>query len=67
MGFQEAEDGYDVIEAIAELDWCTGNIGMAGNSHLGIIQWFIASLKPSHLKAIAPWEALSDVYREQFT
>ncbi|KAL4874494.1 alpha/beta-hydrolase [Aspergillus karnatakaensis] len=66
MGSQEAEDGYDVIEALAQQHWCTGDIGMAGNSHLGIIQWFIAALQPPHLKAIAPWEALSDLYREQF-
>lgn len=66
MGSQEAEDGYDVIEEIAKMNWCTGNIGLAGNSHLGIVQWFIASLRPPSLKAIAPWEAAGDLYREQF-
>lgn len=66
MGTQEAEDGYDVIEAIAKLDWCSGNIGLAGNSHLGIVQWFIAALRPPSLKAIAPWEAAGDLYRDQF-
>jgi predicted acyl esterase len=66
MGSQEAQDGYDVIEAIAKLDWCSGNVGMAGNSHLAIIQWFIAALNPPSLKAIAPWEACGDLYREQF-
>ena len=54
MGTQEAEDGYDVIEAIAKMPWCSGNIGLAGNSHLAIVQWFIAALKPPSLKAIAP-------------
>jgi predicted acyl esterase len=54
MGTQEAEDGYDVIEAIAKLPWCNGNVGLAGNSHLAIVQWFIAALKPPSLKAIAP-------------
>ncbi|KAJ5901248.1 hypothetical protein N7504_007241 [Penicillium tannophilum] len=66
MGTQEAEDGYDVIEEIAKLPWCSGNVGLAGNSHLGIVQWFIASLRPPSLKAIAPWEAAGDLYREQF-
>ena len=66
MGTQEAEDGYDVIEAIAKLPWCNGNVGLAGNSHLAIVQWFIAALKPPSLKAIAPWEACADLYREQF-
>lgn len=66
MGTQEAEDGYDVIETISKLPWCNGNIGLAGNSHLAIVQWFIAALKPPSLKAIAPWEACGDLYREQF-
>ncbi|KAH8679511.1 Alpha/Beta hydrolase protein [Tricladium varicosporioides] len=66
MGSQEAEDGYDVIEALAKMPWCNGSIGLAGNSHLAIIQWFIAALKPPSLKAIAPWEACGDLYREQF-
>jgi predicted acyl esterase len=66
MGTQEAKDGYDVIEEIAKLDWCSGNVGLAGNSHLEIVQWFIASLRPPSLKAIAPWEAAGDLYREQF-
>jgi predicted acyl esterase len=39
---------------------------MAGNSHLAIVQWFIAALKPPSLKAIAPWEACGDLYRERF-
>ena len=38
VGTQEAEDGYDVIEAIAKMPWCNGNIGLAGNSHLAIVQ-----------------------------
>lgn len=66
MGSQESEDGYDVIEAVAKLPWCNGNVGMAGNSYLAISQWFIASQHPPSLKAIAPWEGLSDLYREQF-
>lgn len=66
MGTQEAEDGYDTIESIAKLPWCNGSVGLAGNSHLAIIQWFIAALRPPSLKAIAPWEGCGDLYREQF-
>lgn len=66
MGTQEAEDGYDTIEAIAKLPWCNGSVGLAGNSHLAIVQWFIAALRPPSLKAIAPWEGCGDLYREQF-
>ncbi|KAL4789226.1 Alpha/Beta hydrolase protein [Aspergillus venezuelensis] len=66
MGSQEAQDGYDVIEWLARQEWCNGSIGMAGNSHLAIIQWFVAALRPPSLKAIAPWEGCGDLYREQF-
>lgn len=62
LGHQEAEDGYDVVKAIAKLDWCNENIGLAGNSHLAIVQWFIAALRPSSSKAIAPWEGCGDLY-----
>jgi len=37
---------------------------MAGNSWLGISQWFIAAEAPPHLKCIAPLEGASDIYRE---
>ena len=32
MGKNMGEDGYDVIEALAKKEWCSGNVGMAGNS-----------------------------------
>ncbi|KAK0129149.1 hypothetical protein ONS95_001084 [Cadophora gregata] len=66
MGQQDAEDGYDVVEAIAKMEWCNGAVGMAGNSALAISQWFIAAQQPPSLKAIAPWEGSGDIYREQF-
>ncbi|KAL3455963.1 alpha/beta-hydrolase [Aspergillus heterothallicus] len=66
MGTQEGEDGYDAVEAVAAMPWCNGQIGMAGNSHLAIAQWFIAQLQPPSLKAIAPWEGCGDLFREQF-
>jgi uncharacterized protein len=66
MGTQDAEDGYDVVEAVAKMDWCNGSVGMAGNSALAISQWFIVAQQSSSLKAIAPWEGSGDIYREQF-
>jgi predicted acyl esterase len=66
MGTQDAEDGYDVVEALAQMDWCNGSVGMAGNSALAISQWFIAAKQPPSLKAIAPWEGSGDLFREQF-
>ncbi|MEU4650133.1 CocE/NonD family hydrolase [Nocardia fluminea] len=64
MGTASARNVYDVIEWLAAQDWCTGKVGMAGNSQLAMIQWAAAALQPPHLAAIAPWEGLSDLYRE---
>lgn len=60
----EAEDGSDAVEAIAALAWCSGRIGMAGNSWLAMSQWRIAAERPPHLAAIAPWEGMTDLYRD---
>jgi uncharacterized protein len=60
---QEGRDGADFIDWVGEQAWCTGKVGMAGNSWLAASQWFIAAERPRHLAAIAPWEGLSDVYR----
>ena len=64
MGRQEAEDGHDYIEWAATQPWSNGRLGMAGNSWLAIMQWFIAAEQPPHLAAIAPWEGASDLIRE---
>ncbi|KAF2215300.1 hypothetical protein CERZMDRAFT_110018 [Cercospora zeae-maydis SCOH1-5] len=66
MGSQDAEDAYDVVEALAKKPWCNGRVGMAGNSALAIIQWHTAQLQPPSLAAIAPWEGSGDLFREQF-
>lgn len=64
FGSDYGRDGADIIEWAAEQDWCNGRIGMSGNSWLAISQWFVAAQQPEHLAAIAPWEGLSDCYRE---
>ena len=64
MGQGEGEDVYDSVEWIAAQPWSNGAVGMAGNSKLCISQWAGAALNPPHLKAIAPWEGLTDLYRD---
>ncbi|CDP86646.1 MULTISPECIES: CocE/NonD family hydrolase [Mycolicibacterium] len=61
---QEARDGYDLIEWIANQPWSSGKVGMAGNSWLAVSQWMIAAEQPPHLAAIAPWEGFNDFYRD---
>ena len=64
FGYEESIDSSDTIEQLAAMDWCTGNVGMYGNSWLAICQYFAAAQQPPHLKCIAPWEGLSDMLRD---
>ena len=64
MSKKESEDGYDLIEWIAQQPWCDGKVGMVGISYFGTIQFMVAAEQPPHLKAIMPWNAVVDTYRE---
>jgi predicted acyl esterase len=61
FAYSEAEDGYDLIEWCADQAWCSGKVGLIGQSYFSMVQWKIASLNPPHLACIAPWGAASDV------
>jgi predicted acyl esterase len=64
FGTQDGRDGYDFIEWLATQYWCSGKVGMSGNSGVAMTQWRIAAEKPPHLVCIAPWEGTGDLYRE---
>ena len=64
FGTQDSEDGYDFIEWIAKQHWCSGRVGMGGNSAVAMTQCRIAAQQPPSLCCIAPWEATVDIYRE---
>lgn len=61
---QEQEDGYDLVEWIAQQPWCDGNIGMVGPSYFGMSQFLVAAQQPPHLKAIFGYDSPGDWYRE---
>lgn len=63
---QEHEDGYDVIEWMAEQDWCNGRVGMSGISYYGFLQLLVAGEQPPHLEAIMPIEANDNQYRHTY-
>jgi uncharacterized protein len=63
-GTRESEDGYDLVEWIAQQPWCDGNVGMIGMSYFAVMQYHTAAQNPPHLKAIAPCEGLTDRYRQ---
>jgi putative CocE/NonD family hydrolase len=52
--FNDAEDGYDTIEWIAEQPWSDGRVGMMGASYWAAVQWLAAREKPPHLSCIVP-------------
>jgi putative CocE/NonD family hydrolase len=50
----EARDGYDAIEWAAVLPSSSGMVGTVGQSFLGLVQYFAATQRPPHLKAMSP-------------
>ena len=64
FGTQDGRDGHDFIEWLATQWWCSGKVGMFGNSGVAMTQWRIAAEQPPHLVCIAAWEGTGDLYRE---
>lgn len=52
--FNEGEDGYDTIEWAADREWSTGDVGMYGNSYMGMTTWQAILEDPPSLVAAAP-------------
>jgi pimeloyl-ACP methyl ester carboxylesterase len=51
---QEAKDGYDIVEWLAQQPYCNGKISMWGGSYAGYDQWATAKEFPPHLATIVP-------------
>ncbi|MFN2232698.1 MAG: CocE/NonD family hydrolase, partial [Anaerolineales bacterium] len=64
FGQQEIEDIVDAIEWAGIQPWSNGNVGLLGVSYLAINQYKVAAMNPPHLKAIIPWEGVSDLYKD---
>jgi len=60
---QEVNDGFDTQEWVGQQDWCDGNIGMAGSSYGGCVQWLSAPLRSKYLKAMVPRVMCTDYYQ----
>lgn len=60
---KEQQDGYDLVEWIAQQPWCNGNVGMLGDSYFAMIQYLVAAQKPPHLRCIVPFDGMTDLYR----
>lgn len=64
LSVQEGQDGHDLVEWAAAQPWSTGRVGMIGVSYLAMSQWSTAAQRPAHLRAIVPWEGMTDPYRD---
>ncbi len=51
---QEAPDGHDVVEWLAQQPYCNGKVTMWGGSYAGYDQWVTAKEFPPHLATIVP-------------
>ena len=60
----EQRDGFDVIEWVAEQDWCDGKVAMTGGSYGGFSSVQVAALAPPHLETIIPWNYTDDRYTD---
>lgn len=60
FGPKHKHDGHDLIEWLARLPGCDGNVGMMGQSYMGWTQWWTATQAPPSLKAIVPEVAPPD-------
>lgn len=58
------QDGYELVEWVADQPWSTGAVGMGGASARGAGAILYAKGNPPSLKAIAPQTFQSNVYRD---
>ena len=63
-GFSTAEAFRDAIEWTGEQPWSNGNVGLWGMSYYAMTQHAVASLQPSHLKAMIAIGTDVDLYEE---
>ncbi len=66
FGWRYQDDAGEMVNWIAGQEWCDGNIGMIGGSHVGWTQLAAASRKPPALKAIMPAVVPFDGFTGQF-
>jgi putative CocE/NonD family hydrolase len=56
----DPSDGYDVVEWIAAQPWSDGKTGTFGTSYPGGTQHALAEMRPPHLTAMVPVDAVSN-------
>jgi len=56
----DPQDGFDVVEWMAQQSWSNGKVGTFGTSYPGGTQHALAETSPPHLTAMVPIDALSN-------
>ncbi|MEZ5321308.1 MAG: CocE/NonD family hydrolase [Microthrixaceae bacterium] len=64
MSDEEGRDIADLVEWAGAQRWSSGSVALLGVSYLALSQWKAAANRPPSLKAIVPWEGLTDAYRD---
>ncbi len=59
----DRRDGHDMVEFLGAQSWSNGNVGMLGQSHVGMSQVAAAVTAPPSLKAVVPIAAVTDWYK----
>jgi len=52
--FNDARDGHDIIEWIAQQPYCDGQVAMWGGSYMGYTQWAASKEGSPHLRSLVP-------------
>lgn len=66
FGWRYQKDAGEVVDWIGQQDWCDGNVGMIGASHVAWTQLAAASCRPRALKAIMPAVVPLDAFTGQY-
>jgi X-Pro dipeptidyl-peptidase len=61
-GIRERESGAELVDALGEMEWSNGRVGMIGGSYDGTTQWAAAVEAPKHLTTIVPQVAIGRWY-----
>ncbi|MFJ6453987.1 CocE/NonD family hydrolase [Paenarthrobacter sp. NPDC091669] len=61
---REIDDAVEVIDWLAEQEFCDGQVALVGPSYLGANQFLVAARQPQALRCIAPAVAPIDFYRD---
>ncbi|HEX2029829.1 MAG TPA: CocE/NonD family hydrolase [Actinomycetota bacterium] len=62
LGAKEQQAGYDLVEALGQMEWSNGKVAMHGSSYAGSAAIMTAAAHPPHLATIATDHALSSAY-----